>query len=121
MLTFDEFLSELFADPTTLHGGAGMLQIIILLCAYGYVLMQASHMVSDGSELLLLVPAYSGIVGSVVLPILGAVPDGAIILFSGLGPDAQEKLRVGIGALAGSTILLLTGVRCRAGAAVRAV
>ena len=46
--------------------------------------------------------------GSVVLPILGAVPDGCIVLFSGLGPNAEEELAVGIGALAGSTIMLLT-------------
>eukprot|EP00663_Eupelagonemidae_sp_cell21sb_P006552 gene6552-biopygen6934 len=52
----------------------------------------------------LLTPA-RGLVGSVVLPILGAVPDGAIILFSGGG---QEDLAVGVGALAGSTIMLLT-------------
>jgi len=50
----------------------------------------------------------AGMVRSVVLPILGAVPDGAIMLFSGLGPDAQEQLQVGVGALAGSTIMLLT-------------
>ena len=45
-----------------------------------------------------------------MLPILGAVPDGAIMLFSGLGPraQAQEQLAVGVGALAGSTIMLLT-------------
>lgn len=42
------------------------------------------------------------------LPVLGAVPDGAIVLFSGLGPDAEEQLSVGVGALAGSTIMLLT-------------
>ncbi|CAM9723778.1 unnamed protein product, partial [Phaeothamnion confervicola] len=65
-------------------------------------------MISDGSELLLLVPAVAGIVGSVVLPVLGAVPDGAIVLFSGLGSDAQSQLEVGVGALAGSTIMLLT-------------
>lgn len=65
-------------------------------------------MISDGSELLLLVPAVAGIVGSVVLPVLGAVPDGAIVLFSGMGDDAQEELSVGVGALAGSTIMLLT-------------
>lgn len=65
-------------------------------------------MISDGSELLLLVPAVAGIVGSVVLPVLGAVPDGAIVLFSGLGDDAQDELSVGVGALAGSTIMLLT-------------
>lgn len=68
----------------------------------------ASNMISDGSELLLLVPAVAGLVGSVVLPVLGAVPDGAIVLFSGLGDDAQEQLSVGVGALAGSTIMLLT-------------
>lgn len=52
--------------------------------------------------------ALAGIVGSVVLPVLGAVPDGAIVLFSGMGPDAQEQVSVGVGALAGSTIMLLT-------------
>lgn len=39
---------------------------------------------------------------------LGAVPDGAIVLFSGMGPDAKEQIQVGVGALAGSTIMLLT-------------
>ena len=43
-----------------------------------------------------------------VLPVLGAVPDGAIILFSGMGPDAQQQLSVGVGALAGSTVMLMT-------------
>jgi hypothetical protein len=33
--------------------------------------------------------------GSVVLPILGAVPDGCIVLFSGMGPNAAEELAVG--------------------------
>lgn len=65
-------------------------------------------MISNGSEMLLLVPAYRGIVGSVVLPVLGAVPDGAIILFSGLGSDAKNQIVVGVGALAGSTIMLIT-------------
>jgi len=93
-------------------------------------------MIGEGSELLLLVPSMAGLVGGVVLPLLGAVPDGgayvwrvvlklvcfcvthndlsrehvAIILFSGLGSleAAQETLSVGVGALAGSTIMLLT-------------
>ncbi|CAM9345556.1 unnamed protein product [Choristocarpus tenellus] len=65
-------------------------------------------MISNGSELLLLVPPVAGLVGSVVLPVLGAVPDGAIVLFSGMGEDAQSQLSVGVGALAGSTIMLLT-------------
>ena len=65
-------------------------------------------MISEGSELLLLVPSLAGVVGSVVLPVLGAVPDGAIVLFSGMGDNAQEELTIGVGALAGSTIFLLT-------------
>jgi hypothetical protein len=36
------------------------------------------------------------------------VPDGMIVLFSGMGPGAQEQLNVGVGALAGSTVMLIT-------------
>ena len=86
----------------------GLVQVLLLMMVYAYILFTASNMLSIGSELLLLVPSIAGIVGSVVLPILGAVPDGAIMLFSGLGPDAQHQLSVGVGALAGSTIMLLT-------------
>jgi Ca2+/Na+ antiporter len=86
----------------------GLLEVFGLMAVYGYVLFFASNQLSEGSELLLLVPSLAGIVGSVVLPILGAVPDGAIMLFSGLQDNAQEQLSVGVGALAGSTIMLLT-------------
>ena len=91
-----------------MEGGYGVVQLLFLLLAYAYVLFTCSNMISDGSELLLLVPSMAGVVGSVVLPVLGAVPDGAIVLFSGLGPGAQDQLSVGVGALAGSTIMLLT-------------
>ena len=37
------------------------------------------------------------LVGGIVLPLLGAVPDSAIIIVSGLGDDAQTKLSVGMG------------------------
>lgn len=87
---------------------SGLVQVFLLLCVYGGVLYKASELIANGSELLLLVPSLRSIVGSVVLPILGAVPDGAIVLFSGLGPNAQETLSVGVGALAGSTSMLLT-------------
>jgi len=101
--------SSLFVDVTTLpEDGCGFFQLIFLGGTYAYVLMYASNMISDGSELLLLIPSLAGLVGSVVLPVLGAVPDGAIVLFSGIGPDAQQQLSIGIGALAGSTIMLLT-------------
>ena len=102
-------LSALFIDVTTLpQDGYGMFQLLFLGGVYAYVLCYSSTMISDGSELLLLIPSLAGLVGSVVLPVLGAVPDGCIVLFSGLGPDAQTQLNVGIGALAGSTIMLLT-------------
>jgi hypothetical protein len=44
------------------------------------------------------------------LPSPGAVPDGAIVLFAGMAPPdvVQKQLAVGIGTLAGSTIMLLT-------------
>lgn len=88
-------------------GGTGLLWLFL---SYGYALYYAANLIGEGSELLLLVPSMAGLVGGVVLPMLGAVPDGAIILFSGLGSieAAQESLSVGIGALAGSTIMLLT-------------
>ena len=44
--------------------------------SYGYVLYFASNLIGEGSELLLLVPSMAGLVGGVVLPLLGAVPDG---------------------------------------------
>lgn len=83
-------------------------QVLWCMLCYGYMLFVASNLISDGSELLLLVPKFAPIVGSVVLPVLGAVPDGMMVFFSGLGPDAQMKVAIGVGALAGSTVMLLT-------------
>lgn len=103
------FMAKLFIDVSTLpQDGYGFIQLLMLGAAYGAVLMQGSNMIKDGSELLLLVPSLAGVVGSIVLPVLGAVPDGAIVIFSGLGSDAQQQVAVGMGALAGSTVMLLT-------------
>jgi len=102
-------LGDLFVEVGDLPPGfSGFCQLLFLGGTYGMVLMYAADMIGNGSELLLLVPSMKDIVGSVVLPVLGAVPDGCIVLFSGLGPDAQEQLTVGVGALAGSTVMLLT-------------
>jgi hypothetical protein len=60
------------------EGVGGFVQLLTIGGFYGYLLMYASNLISDGSELLLLVPSLSGLVGSVVLPVLGAVPDGCI-------------------------------------------
>ncbi|XP_057312631.1 uncharacterized protein LOC130654118 [Hydractinia symbiolongicarpus] len=81
---------------------------VILMVFYGAVLGVAAKFISDGAELLLDLGFAPSIIGGVVLPILGAVPDSAIIVASGLGDDAQEKLSVGMGTLAGSTVMLLT-------------
>ena len=96
--------------PSIDPADVGVTGLAWLLFSYGYMLWYASNLISEGSELLLLVPSLAGLVGGVVLPFLGAVPDGTIIIFSGLGDieKAQETLSVGVGALAGSTIMLLT-------------
>jgi Ca2+/Na+ antiporter len=84
------------------------MQVTVQTGLYGYVLFVAANMIGDSAELLLLVPELTAIVGSILLPILGAVPDGMMVFCSGLGPGAQEQVKVGVGALAGSTIMLLT-------------
>jgi hypothetical protein len=97
----DSCLEKLFPCSQTVIGN------LILMCAYGFVLSCGAKLISDGAEMLLEV-SNPVIVGGLVLPILGALPDAAMILVSGLGPDAQEQLSVGVGTLAGSTIMLLT-------------
>lgn len=97
-------MQSAFVEP----GDLNHMQLAFMTLIYGVVLYQASGFISNGSELLQLVPAVAGIVGSIVLPILGAVPDGMMVLFSAVGPDAQETVSVGVGALAGSTVMLLT-------------
>eukprot|EP01112_Ceratiomyxa_fruticulosa_P012513 TRINITY_DN3468_c0_g2_i3.p1 TRINITY_DN3468_c0_g2~~TRINITY_DN3468_c0_g2_i3.p1 ORF type:complete len:305 (-),score=65.79 TRINITY_DN3468_c0_g2_i3:481-1395(-) len=75
---------------------------------YGALLGFGAKLISDGSELLMEI-LNPGLIGGLLLPILGAVPDSAIIVVSGIsGPNLQEQLAVGIGTLAGSTIMLLT-------------
>lgn len=83
---------------------------LFLLAAYGYLLFVAAKLLSEGSELLLTV-LDAGIIGGLLLPILGALPDSILILVSGLGgtqAEAQEQVLVGIGLLAGSIVMLLT-------------
>ncbi|KAG0628532.1 hypothetical protein M758_1G033800 [Ceratodon purpureus] len=91
---------------TSLGGNAA------LLVAYGYMLLQAAQMLSDGSELLLTVMS-PGVIGGLVLPVLGALPDALLIAASGLGAsqaDAQEEVLVGMGLVAGSSVMLLTAL-----------
>ena len=57
-------LSNLFIDVSTLPAdGYGFFQLLTLGGVYGYILFNASNLISDGSELLLLVPTLAGLVG----------------------------------------------------------
>lgn len=49
-----------------------------LLVIYGYMMLQAAQLLSDGSELLLTVMS-PGIIGGLLLPIFGAFPDALLI------------------------------------------
>jgi hypothetical protein len=62
----------IFIDPTSFpRDGGGLVQLLFLFAVYGKLLMISADMISDGAELLLLVPFLAGIVGSVVLPVVG--------------------------------------------------
>eukprot|EP00798_Chlamydomonas_sp_ICE-L_P018928 gene18928-25495_t len=64
--------SELFIDVTKLPPGlAGFVQLSFLLMCYFFIFFSASQMLDEGGELLLLTPL-AGLVGSVILPIVGA-------------------------------------------------
>ena len=55
---------------------------------------------SDGAELLLDLGLPAAIIGGVVLPLLGAVPDSAMIIASGSAGDkatANQQIFVGMG------------------------
>ncbi|KAG6637233.1 sodium/calcium exchanger NCL-like [Carya illinoinensis] len=83
---------------------------IFLIVVYGYLMFLSATYLSNGSELLLKILG-PGIVGALFLPILGALPDAMLILVSGLSGStetAQSQVSVGMGLLAGSTIMLLT-------------
>jgi len=67
-------------------------------------------MISDASDMMLQFMG-AGVIGALVLPVLGALPDSMIIIFSSMGgtrKEAQEEVTIGLGTLAGSTIMLLT-------------
>ena len=75
----------LFPCSSTVSGN------LILTAFYGLLLATAAKFISDGAEMLLDFGLAPRVIGGVVLPVLGAVPDAAIILASGLGENAQVK------------------------------
>lgn len=85
---------------------------LFLLAVYGYLMFEGATFMSNGSEILLSVMG-PGIIGGLFLPILGAFPDSLLILVSGLSGStttAQSQVLIGMGLLAGSTVMLLTAL-----------
>ncbi|KAJ0054684.1 hypothetical protein Pint_02381 [Pistacia integerrima] len=83
---------------------------VFLILVYGYLMFLAAKFLSDGSEILLQILG-PGIIGGLFLPVLSSVPDAAVILASGLSGSkdtAQSQVSVGMGLMAGSTVMLLT-------------
>ncbi|CAN6482724.1 unnamed protein product [Victoria cruziana] len=83
---------------------------VFLVIVYGYLMFFSAKYVSEGSELLLQILG-PGIVGGLFLPVLGALPDALLILVPGLAGSretAQDQVVIGMGSLAGSTVMLLT-------------
>ncbi|KAF7142014.1 hypothetical protein RHSIM_Rhsim06G0204400 [Rhododendron simsii] len=83
---------------------------LFLILVYGYLMFLAASYLSSGSELLLEILG-PGLIGGLLLPALGALPDAMLILVSGLSrttETAQSQVSVGMGLLAGSTVLILT-------------
>ncbi|XP_023914194.1 sodium/calcium exchanger NCL [Quercus suber] len=112
-LTLNRFAAETSTCDETygfLPCTTSVLGNIFLIVVYGFLMFISAKSLSDGSELLLetLGP---GIIGGLFLPILGALPDAMLILVSGLSGStetAQSQVSVGMGLLAGSTVMLLT-------------
>ncbi|XP_062094395.1 sodium/calcium exchanger NCL-like [Humulus lupulus] len=83
---------------------------LFLILVYGFLMFTSATYLSNGSELLLEILG-PGLIGGLFLPILGALPDAMLILVSGLSGTtevAQSQVSVGMGLLAGSTVMLLT-------------
>ncbi|KAM7251565.1 hypothetical protein ACFE04_023448 [Oxalis oulophora] len=83
---------------------------LFLIVVYGWLMYLAATYLSSGSELLLEILG-PGLVGGLFLPMLGALPDAMLILVSGISgtkETAQSQVSVGMGLLAGSTVMLIT-------------
>lgn len=98
-----------FPDPDSLNTTG----LVIAMLVYGWILLQSADYIGDAAEdMLEKCPSYGKIIGALLVPILGAIPDGMMILLSGMGSgpksEIQDELNVGVGTLAGSTIMLLT-------------
>ncbi|KAF2074760.1 hypothetical protein CYY_003948 [Polysphondylium violaceum] len=82
--------------------------MLFLMAGYGVILGFGAKFISEGSEMLMEI-LDPGLIGGLLLPFLSAFPDACIIVVAGaLSDNPQAQLAIGIGTLAGSTIMLLT-------------
>ncbi|RWR89646.1 EF-hand domain-containing protein [Cinnamomum micranthum f. kanehirae] len=85
---------------------------LLIVLLYGSLTFFASKYISSGSELLLEILG-PGFAGGVFVPIVDALPNAIVILVSGLSgtkETAQKQVQIGMGLLAGSTVMLLTSL-----------
>lgn len=78
----------------------------IYISVYIYLHVRTLHLYvfdmqyADGAEMLLDLGLPAALIGGIVLPLLGAVPDSAMIIASGVGgskEDANKEIAVGMG------------------------
>ncbi|KAM3744550.1 hypothetical protein ACB098_06G060900 [Castanea mollissima] len=112
-------LNRLFADSSTstcdqtygfLPCTTSVMGNLFLMVVYGYLMYFAAMLLTDGSEHFIEILGH-GIVGGLVLPILGALPDAMLVIVSGIfgtTGTAQSQISIAMGMVAGSTVLLLT-------------
>ncbi|KAI3945897.1 hypothetical protein MKW98_007246 [Papaver atlanticum] len=87
-----------------------LLGLLFMFVVYEYLLFLGEKCICLGSEIVFQMLG-TGVFGACAFEILGAFPEGMIILVSGLSKSkevAEEKVLTGVGLLAGSTVLLLT-------------
>lgn len=99
--SWDDLYINVTSIPDT---GYGYFQILSLLFIYFALLWFSSYLIVSGTELLIFIPGFSSIVGSIILPVMGQIPMILLSIFAGFGADAQEELEVGVGALAGALV-----------------
>uniref|UniRef100_A0A0G4HX05 EF-hand domain-containing protein n=1 Tax=Chromera velia CCMP2878 TaxID=1169474 RepID=A0A0G4HX05_9ALVE len=107
---FGAWLAKLFVDVNTLPFDAyGAIQLTFLTAVYIYLSYRAAKLSEVGIECLLLVPGWSAVVGTIIMPLCAAFPEAVILLTAGLGSKAGDgAISVGVGSLTGITLLELT-------------
>jgi len=93
-----------FVDPRELS----LPQLGLFLWIYGQALYYAAGVLKEGTDLLLLIPGFSKLTASMVMPIIGAVPSAMMVVACSTSPTADSQMGVAMGVLSGSIVVLLT-------------